>query len=180
MSASLSPSCHRNKQEWPGNCRYCQGDGIWDVGCIFFPNLFVLLLDKKHLPPAGNTQFFCGLSGRQSDHCSQADNKPGWIKHFRSAPIFVVMEDHWPFYGGFCYLLTFQSLGRSGDLFILPILQHTHQSILTSLMSSAAPAEALVCDQCGATFSSEEALEAHRLTHTGNTHAIEPKQRPRT
>lgn len=37
-------------------------------------------------------------------------------------------------------------------------------------MSSAAPAEALVCDQCGATFSSEDALEAHRLTHTGTSH----------
>lgn len=46
---------------------------------------------------------------------------------------------------------------------------YTTQRFLMSLMSSAAPAEALVCDQCGATFSSEEALEAHRLTHTGNT-----------
>ncbi|CDQ76927.1 unnamed protein product [Oncorhynchus mykiss] len=28
------------------------------------------------------------------------------------------------------------------------------------------PTEALVCDQCGATFSAEDALEAHRQTHT--------------
>ncbi|PWA22017.1 hypothetical protein CCH79_00010323, partial [Gambusia affinis] len=34
------------------------------------------------------------------------------------------------------------------------------------MLSHAAPAEALVCDQCGATFSSEDALEAHRQTHT--------------
>lgn len=34
---------------------------------------------------------------------------------------------------------------------------------------SAAPAEALVCDQCGATFSSEDALDAHRQTHTGTS-----------
>ncbi|CAB1423318.1 unnamed protein product, partial [Pleuronectes platessa] len=34
------------------------------------------------------------------------------------------------------------------------------------MLSHAAPAEALMCDQCGATFSSEDALEAHRQTHT--------------
>lgn len=29
--------------------------------------------------------------------------------------------------------------------------------------------KALVCDQCGAQFSKEDALEAHRQTHTGTT-----------
>lgn len=32
---------------------------------------------------------------------------------------------------------------------------------------SAAGAKALVCDQCGAQFSKEDALETHRQTHTG-------------
>lgn len=32
---------------------------------------------------------------------------------------------------------------------------------------SPAGAKALVCDQCGAQFSKEDALETHRQTHTG-------------
>lgn len=36
---------------------------------------------------------------------------------------------------------------------------------------SAGP-KALVCDQCGAQFSKEDALEAHRQTHTGTSSCL--------
>lgn len=46
---------------------------------------------------------------------------------------------------------------------------------LTSTLVScccAAGEKAIVCDQCGAQFQTEESLEAHRQIHTGmNTHS---------
>uniref|UniRef100_A0A4W3H3K2 Zinc finger and BTB domain-containing protein 16-like n=1 Tax=Callorhinchus milii TaxID=7868 RepID=A0A4W3H3K2_CALMI len=35
------------------------------------------------------------------------------------------------------------------------------------LLSHSAGAKAFVCDQCGAQFSKEDGLDAHRRTHTG-------------
>ncbi|XP_070762199.1 zinc finger and BTB domain-containing protein 16-A-like [Enoplosus armatus] len=55
-----------------------------------------------------------------------------------------------------------------------PSVASQADSLLTvqRLITGHAPAEALVCDQCGATFSSEDALEAHRQTHTGTDMAV--------
>lgn len=50
-------------------------------------------------------------------------------------------------------------------------------------MSSCPPAageKAIVCDQCGAQFQTEESLEAHRQIHTGNTHAPHAHMHVRT
>lgn len=38
--------------------------------------------------------------------------------------------------------------------------------------------KALVCDQCGAQFSKEDALEVHRQTHTGTTLLASSNHKP--
>ena len=55
---------------------------------------------------------------------------------------------------------------------VLSSVKNAISNFLTILLTSstvcfAAGPKALVCDQCGAQFSKEDALEAHRQTHTG-------------
>lgn len=50
-------------------------------------------------------------------------------------------------------------------------MAHNSVCLCVSFCPAAAGEKAIVCDQCGAQFQTEESLEAHRQIHTGNTHA---------
>lgn len=48
-------------------------------------------------------------------------------------------------------------------------LPHNNLCVSVSSCPAAAGEKAIVCDQCGAQFQTEESLEAHRQIHTGKT-----------
>lgn len=61
---------------------------------------------------------------------------------------------------------------------VIQCLRMVHHNPLVSFC--AAGEKAIVCDQCGAQFQTEESLEAHRQIHTGmNTHTYAHPHRVR-